>query len=247
MFGLDRLSAPWATIALLLLLAVAALLVYGYARGRYDSDRLGRMAKHHELPQTVLLIGLAIVIWLGGARETALSAAAALVVVGITLGFVGDLFMAGVFGEQDVIKGMAAFGLGHIAYLLALREYAVVLNLTNAAPLLAGVVLLWVVGGLAWRMATQGSSAPGLMIRLSLGYGLLLATVAGMAVGLALQALPLWSLAIGGLLFVLSDGLIAMRLFGGLRRAYLGDAIWVTYIIAQALIVTGAAVALTLL
>lgn len=247
MLGLDRLTAPWGTIALLLLLAAAALLVYALARGRYDSDRLGRMAKRHELPQTVLLIGLAAAIWLGGARDTALGTAAALVTLGVVLGFVGDVFMAGVFGEPDVIRGMLAFGLGHIAYLLALREYATILGLTNAAPLLVGVVLLWVVGLLLWWGATRGSSAPRIMVALSLVYGLLLATMAGVAVGLALQALPLWSLAIGGLLFVLSDGLIAMRLFTGLRRAYLGDVIWGTYIVAQALIVTGAAVALTLL
>jgi len=245
--GLDRLSAPWGTIALLLLLAVAALLVYGYARGRYDKERLGRMAKRHELPQTVLLIGVAAAIWLGGARDTALSTAAALVIAGVALGFAGDLFMAGVFGEQDVIRGMAAFGLGHIAYLLALREYALVLGLTNGALLALGIVLLWLVGLLTWRGATRASTAPRPMIVMSLIYGLLLATVAGLAVGLALQALPLWSLAIGGLLFVLSDGLIAMRLFAGLRRPYVGDAIWATYIVAQALIVTSTAVALTLL
>lgn len=245
--GFNLLPNPWGTIAYALLTAAGFLLVGGFVRGTYESTRLGRMAKHHELPQTVLLILLAVVLWRGGASGTPLDSAGALIAAGVLLGFVGDLFMAGALVKQDVLRGMAAFAIGHVLYIMAFRRYALVLGLAQLAPFVTCVLLMWIVTAVIWAWRVRGSEAPARLESAALVYGLLLASMTGVALGLAIQEGRFWPLGIGGLLFLLSDGLIAERMFAGRQSRYLGDAIWATYILAQALIVTAIAAAFSLL
>jgi hypothetical protein len=55
-----------------------------------------------------------------------------LLAVGITFGFIGDLFMAGLIpGPPSVLGGIGAFGVGHAAYILALVGCAYRLSLNN--------------------------------------------------------------------------------------------------------------------
>jgi hypothetical protein len=73
--------------------------------------------------------------------------------------------------------------------------------------------------------------------RAALPYALLLASTAGLATGLAVQAPAFVPLAIGGGLFLLSDLILAARLFNGVYFYLIGDIVWLTYGPAQALIV----------
>jgi len=74
----------------------------------------------------------------------------------------------------------------------------------------------------------------------ALGYVLLLASTAGTATGLALQAPAFVPLAAGGALFLASDLILAAGNFGGARVYLLDDWVWLTYGPAQMLIVYAA-------
>lgn len=248
MLILTNLPAPWGAIGDLLLLGVLGLLVYGFFAHRYDTLRLGRMPKRLELPQTPLLILLAAIVWLSAARGTSLETLSVLTLIGVAFGFLGDLFMADVFQQKNhVLYGMLAFAAGHVCYILGFREIAVTFGLHVTASYVLALGVMWIVAGLVWFYLVREPTGDQTMQRAALGYALFLASMAGYALGLALQEPAFWPLAIGGLLFLLSDALIAARLFGGRTYRYLGDVIWTTYILAQALIVTAVPVALRVL
>ena len=245
--GFSAAPAPWGAIGQLLLLAVGLLLVGGFARSPYDERRLGRMPKHTQLPQTLLLLLLALMMWFAAARDTSWSALGLLIALGVGFGFLGDLFMANAFNQKDhVLYGMAAFATGHIFYLLGFRQIALALALHAPGSYLFSLALLGIVAVVMWFLLVRDPAGNRVMQFAALVYALFLAGMAAYALGLALQQAAFWPLATGGMLFLVSDGLIAARLFGGRRFAYLGDVIWTTYIIAQALIVTAVPVALAL-
>ena len=63
---------------------------------------------------------------------------------------------------------------------------------------------------------------------------------------LALQAPGLWPLAVGGVLFLISDTILAARRLAGAAFPLVEDLIWLTYGPAQACIVFGAMAAVQL-
>lgn len=242
------LPAPWDVIGWLLLLGVALLLVGGFLRHPYDDLRQGRMPKRTQLPQTVLLVALAVIVWLAAARQTALAGLGLFVGLGVALGFLGDLFMADVFRQKDhVLFGMAAFGAGHVCYMLGFREIALAFSLHAVGAYAIALLFTWAAAIILWLLMIRSPTGEAGQQYAALAYALFLASMAGYALGLALQRGVLWPLAAGGLLFLLSDALIAARLFGGHRFRYMGDVIWATYILAQALIVTAVPAVLALL
>ncbi len=156
---------------------------------------------------------------------------ALLVAVGMTLGFLGDLLLANALPvKQGFLAGMVAFALGHITYIAA------ILSLTpHIQWIVEGIVLLVALAG--WYLVVfRGTEATQLRWA-ALPYALLVATTAGVAVGLAIQTPTFLPLAIGAALFLVSDLLVAGERFGGLRFPHLDDAVWLTYGPAQMLIV----------
>jgi hypothetical protein len=71
----------------------------------------------------------------------------------------------------------------------------------------------------------------------ALPYALLLSSTAGFATGLALNSGLFIPLALGCALFLLSDLIIAARLFNGVYFRLIDDVVWLTYGPAQMLIV----------
>lgn len=138
-------------------------------------------------------------------------------VAGLVAATVGDvlLMIDGLF-----YPGVAAFGLCHVAYLVAFARVGVWRRLSRwplllvpvlyAAVLIAGAVVL----------------RPGPAL---IGYGLLLALMATGAAGLN------WRSGLGGALFLASDLLIGIGLDGTERPA----AVMLTYVLGQGLIVLG--------
>jgi uncharacterized membrane protein YhhN len=170
--------------------------------------------------------------------------------LGMTLGFVGDLFNAGLIPgvfQDDTVGGIIAFGLGHIAYIAGL------LNLERSAalgrPVLRNLALLvWLAIGFGGWLYVTTDAAKGADLRWpALPYSLLLAGTAGLASGVALRDRRFVPLAVGGALFLTSDLILAWELFQGTFRMA-GDLVWLTYGPAQMLIVysVGTAIVATL-
>jgi hypothetical protein len=159
------------------------------------------------------------------------------IALGMTLGCLGDLFLAGVIRlREPVLGGMAAFGLGHIAYITALLPF------WNSPELAAGsrwgaLAALLLIGAAGWYLVVFRGHKHTTLHWAALPYALLLASTAGVASGLALQSPLFLALAVGAALFLVSDLILAAQLFNKLHFPLIGDVIWLTYGPAQALIV----------
>ncbi|MGW1534940.1 lysoplasmalogenase [Streptomyces aureus] len=146
-----------------------------------------------------------------------------LLLAALLLGWCGDLALLSDAGPA-FLAGMACFAAGHVCYLVLFRRTARVrdarLVLGYATALVALVVLLW----------------PGLPAGLRVpvaGYSLLLTAMAYGATRLGPVA------ALGGVLFMLSDTLIATGVADWPQLPKAAFWIMLTYIVAQFLLVRG--------
>jgi uncharacterized membrane protein YhhN len=227
MFAVHNTSASVWLIALLV--AWAALLL-GSVVASFLSRQ--RMATGLRLTSSLALV-VAAWSWCLVARATpAVALFALLVALGMTLGLVGDLLLAGALPiEQGFLAGMAAFALGHLAYISAILSQT-----PQVQWAVEGVALL--VGLVGWYAVVFRGGKDAMMLRCAaLPYALLLATTAGLALGLAIQTPAFLPLALGAALFLLSDLLVAGEQFGNVRFPHSGDAVWLTYGPAQTLLV----------
>ena len=81
----------------------------------------------------------------------------------------------------------------------------------------------------------------------TLGYSLLLSAMGATAMAMALQSGAFIPLAIGGLCFIASDLILGSQIMRGSSFRSIGDVIWITYTVAQMLIVYSSSPALRLL
>lgn len=149
------------------------------------------------------------------------------IALGMTFGFLGDLFMARLIvkSDQHILFGMGSFGIGHVFYIIGLLKHAPIDStfwLSWAFWALLGLVSWFF---LIWRTAEQRE----LVHLIALPYAILLASTAGFATGLALHISGYWVMAIGAGLFLLSDFILALQLFNGLKFKGIGDVVWLTY------------------
>jgi hypothetical protein len=229
---------PWMNFWLIGLLILWGLLLFGgFAFGRANAERTSRMPRRTRLASSAVLV-LAAWSWYVVSRGTTSSLFALLIAIGMTFGLLGDLFMARLLSvTQYVMFGMAAFGLGHVAYIAAGIFYGNHHGLAEAR-IRYGVWAIWLAVGLVgWYFAVFRGQQRTVMHWAALPYTLLLASTAGVATGLALQETALWPMAAGATLFLLSDLILAAHLFNGLLLPLIEDAIWLTYGPGQMLIV----------
>ncbi len=230
-----------------LLLAWAALLFGGFVFGKADAERTRRMPVWTRLASSAVLV-VAGWSWFWVTRDRAANSFALLIAAGMTLGFVGDLFMARLLPvPQYILGGIGAFGLGHIVYIVAFLRLGDQAGLAAAGPRWLGWIAWLLVGLIGWYLIVYRGQRATALHWAALPYALLLASTAGFATGLALQASAFVSLAIGGALFLLSDLILAAQLFSGARFYLIGDVVWLTYGPGQALIVYAVAGALRVL
>jgi len=227
-------------IALLLILLWAAFLFGGWLWGKDPRRYQRRHQRRHQrryrrMPVWTRMASSAVLVLLGWygfllAPVGEVATYARLIAVGMTFGFVGDLFMAGLLPAPNrVLGGIGAFGIGHIAYISGIMGHRPVLWWVVALGLLAAT-------GLFYEIFLRNKKRSPLLWA-ALVYSLLLASTALLGVSLALQ-LPLFVvLAVGGLLFFASDLILALELFNQTRFPWLGDWVWLTYGPGQALIV----------
>ncbi|MBT9257881.1 lysoplasmalogenase [Phycicoccus sp. MAQZ13P-2] len=207
------------------MLAVAAVLTavvaladwWAVATRRHDLERWAKPA---------VMVGLVAVALAGGALDHPAGPA---LLVALVLGGVGDVLLLG-DSEPRFVAGLAAFLVGHLAYVLAfVRD-----GLDHPALAAAGaatVAVALVAGRRILPAATRDGGAG-----LGAAVGVYMAVIAAMAVTGWATGSPL--VAAGVTLFVVSDTLLALDRFvtprPGARLAVI-----VTYHLAQALIVAG--------
>jgi hypothetical protein len=239
----DIVTTPAANALLVALwLLWAGLLFGGFLFGRYDAQTERWKPVWTRIGSSFALV-LAAWCWVLLARPQGARSFALLIAIGMTFGFVGDLFMAKLLpGSQPVVGGMAAFGLGHVAYIAAALSAGALLGLTDVGSRRLAWVAWLLVGLLSWYFVAYRRREVSLLNWLALPYSLLLASTAGAATGLALQAPLFWPFAVGAALFLLGDFILAAGLFGhGPRRSFSDALIWLTYGPGQMLIVYGVA------
>jgi hypothetical protein len=225
----------WARLWFLGLLFLWAVLLFGGFI--FDGGTAQRMPLWTRITSSLVLV-VAAWSWtfLGRALET--HSFALLIALGMSAGFVGDLFMAGLMpGGRSVLGGIGAFGLGHLFYIVAILRVGQQYSLDAAVPRWTALAVWLLFGVVGWYLVVFRGQDPTALHWAALPYALLLASTAGFATGLAFQATLFVPLAMGGALFLSSDLILAARLFSGLEFPLIGDVIWLTYGPAQMLIV----------
>lgn len=142
------------SIALLLgalWLAWAAVLFGGFVFGKSNEDNTRRIPLWNRLGSSLILVAAAWFVWFAVPNSADLSASllktlAFFVAVGMTLGCLGDFFMAQMLRIKNyVLGGIASFGLGHVAYIFGIVAVYQQTNtpLTNALPVM---LIAWLMG-----------------------------------------------------------------------------------------------------
>jgi hypothetical protein len=100
-----------------LLVLWAVFLFGGFIFGKEWEGKHRRMPVWTRMASSFTLVIIAWAAWLFSNQEPLILPFA----IGMTLGFIGDLFMAHIIPvKENVLGGMAAFGVGHIAYIVGL-------------------------------------------------------------------------------------------------------------------------------
>jgi uncharacterized membrane protein YhhN len=194
------------------------------------------------LGSSALLVTAAWIGFLGYSRSLA-AGTVALLAAGMTLGAIGDFFNGGVLQDliplpDPVLGGIAAFALGHIAYITACVRVARQQEFHSSGKRLAAIVFWQVFGIVTWFFVVYCGTnrGAGLLVWPALPYSLLLAGTAGVASYLAMEDRRFILLASGAVLFLVSDLILAFRMFHG-DFPMAVHAVWLIYGPAQMLIV----------
>ena len=217
----------------------ADMLLGNVAIGSLGGSHGSAEATFARMGSSVVLIVVAARAW-SRFRATPAGRFAFWITLGMALGTVGDFFNAGLLNfvplPDPVLGGIAAFGLGHIAYITGCIGLARGARLTHVSRLVAAIIVWQLVGLVAWYFVAYQGTEGRALIWPALPYSLLLAGTAGIASGLAWQDRRLLPLAFGGALFLASDLILAFGMFRG-SFPYQSEAVWLTYGPGQMLIV----------
>jgi uncharacterized membrane protein YhhN len=209
-----------------------ALLLIGLALGRPDARRRNRIPLLVRMLSSALVLTAALLLWKGADAHS--KRATRLVAGGMGCGLLGDLIMAKVIPlPQPVAGGMLAFGTGHVLYIRAFLERGAATERRHYRVLGAA----WAVGLAGWWGLVRNPALDKTLNYSALVYSLLLASMSGLAASLATQDRRYSPSALGGALFLASDLILASELFRKTHFPGIGDLIWLTYIVGQALIV----------
>lgn len=216
----------------------AAFLYGGFAFGKIDTQEKGRIPLWTRLASSFTLV-VAAWLWFSITQGTSIGQLSTWLAIGMSLSFIGDIFMANILPiEPYIIYGIAAFGIGHIAYILGFTNMGLQFNDSNF-PNYAVLIFWWIIAVLGWFLLVFWKSERNYISYAALPYALLLATTVGMATSLALNNQEFTLIAIGAGLFLLSDLVLAAELFSNLHFRLIGDFIWLSYGTGQTLIVCG--------
>jgi len=178
-------------------------------------------------------------------RRERLGLALACIALGMTFGMLADVY--GAFKvlrfTEPLVMIVPLFALGHVGYIAGLLLWARHLGLTGHPKwrkTLACIILVYCLMGLGlWATLVHPSDDLPAMHGPTAVYTLFLSVAAAVMATVAWFDRRFLAVGIGGLLFLISDGFLAVRLFQD-NWSGLGDFCWITYGIGQMLIVYGA-------
>jgi uncharacterized membrane protein YhhN len=231
---LDAADRPSRRAVFALYALTATLLLLGLALGRPDARRRNRIPLPVRMLSSALVLAAALLLWKSADARS--KRAAQLVAGGMGCGLLGDLVMAKVIPlPKHVIYGMLAFGVGHTLYIRAFLERSHRATVAGHPYPALGMACGAALAG--WWALVRNPEVDKTLNYSSLGYALLLASMSGLAASLAAQDRRYAPAALGGALFLTSDLILASELFRKTHFPGIGDLIWLTYILGQALIV----------
>lgn len=210
-------------------------MIWGNLSGRHSSAIAlwTRMGSSIALTATAWI---AVYLW----RSHQVGMFANLLAVGMTLGTIGDFFNAGLLRivplPDPILGGIAAFGLGHLAYIWGCFVLSKRAQLTDRRAFTKSVIAWQLFGLFTWYLVVFLGTRARPLVWPSLGYSALLAGTAGVTSAIALQSRRFFWLGIGGALFLASDLLLGVGMFRG-HFPYQTESVWLTYGAAQMLIV----------
>lgn len=151
-----------------------------------------------------------------------------LLAVALALSALGDFFLALKDESRFFVPGLASFLVAHIVYVIAFLRHA---SVPSGAALAAFIVALAAASLLIVRIAPH-------LGRLRIPVFAYFAVIMTMiAAALSIREAS-WVLGAGAIVFALSDSLIAVRKFAA-PFPFVHEAVWITYIAAQYMIVAG--------
>lgn len=230
--------SPTETIIFGIPILIWGLLLYGgFIFGKIDDKEKRRMPLWTRLTSSLTLVIIAW-IWFISQRGTDIEQLALWLAIGMTLSFLGDIFMADILPLQPyVLYGILAFGVGHIAYIIGFSNIG--LQLDSNFPNFVVLIIWWLIGIVGWFFLVFWKTKREFLHYAALPYALLLASTVGVATTIALGSPAFVIIAIGAALFLLSDLILAAELFSNLHFKLIGDVIWLTYGTGQMLIICG--------
>ncbi len=162
------------------------------------------------------------------------------ITLGISFGLIGDLALAhllpGVKDKNSTVSGLGAFGIGHLCYISAM--YSVISEPFFHVQFKFLPLFFWLLaGGICWYFVVFLNQKRRILHWLALPYCLLLSSTTGLAFGLAFQNDAFVFLAVGAILFLLSDFILAWKIFHDTPIPLIHDWVWLTYGPGQMLIV----------
>lgn len=204
-------NTTFSQFLVLLWIAWAVFLFGGILIGKPDAERTRRMPRWTRMASSLVLV-IAAWVYVLIYREREYADVAVLTAVGMTLCFIGDLFMAELILRDDrhVLGGIGAFGVGHIAYIAAFLRLpthgqslldwysASELNIELPQPAINGLILIgcWLFAVVVWyTVIYRPAKERSVLHYAALPYALLLATTVGAAMNVTLYVWDLYSVA----------------------------------------------------
>ncbi|MHA1906963.1 MAG: lysoplasmalogenase family protein [Candidatus Thorarchaeota archaeon] len=191
---------------------------------------------------TLVFLALVNLVDIRSSKKTEWNKFALLLFVAMFLCSIGDFLMAGVFyiTPNSLLNGVLMFGLGHIVYLLALRDISPLFieKSESGRGLNKRNLMVWIICIVAVLLLFFFTVFNPLEIVLSiglLGYGILLVTVLGFAISKWFGDYPILFkilLPLGFVLFLFSDWLIGVHVMTD-PTFLSGPWVGVTYTIGQ--------------
>lgn len=231
----DLLTPTYRTIFIGLAVVWAAAYLLGMLLGKPNEVRSRRLA----VPAKLVMIGAVLayaVLWLVTVRgQTA--GFGWLVLLGLLAGALGDLMLADVFPlRRPIVTAMTTFGAGHILYLIAALTLRAQLGAAGLLPVVIAMVLGGGIVAAIWALFIRNPEGSSTMNTGSLVYGLLLGVTTATAVSAWLQTGQGALFAMGMVVFLISDLMLAFNLIRERGFPYIRDVVWIIYSAAQVMI-----------